>query len=265
MVHGPQHTERTDFRESNANLFDLTKEETLQREGRIAALKAKRLLAWILFPHRWPRPKRVCPNSAYQEIFHRKIQIARSDPYADQTMEAGKVTNLKIAAAAFHNLSVSPHRPLSFWRTLGQITRDRGYKMGMELKGGCIIPSLGGGVCLISNVLFQMAAELGWNILERHGHTMEAIPTGDDDIWGLDATVFYPYVDLRVAPSDEPAVLQMTVEGQFLHVTVLSEHLPQDRVIISSVEEQEHVTGVRVRTNAIQRLFVDGRTGQTRH
>ena len=31
------------------------------------------------------------------------------------------------------------------------------------------MPSIGGGICLVSNALFAMAVRVGWSILERHG------------------------------------------------------------------------------------------------
>ena len=133
----------------------------------------------------------------------------------------------------------------------------------MELKGGCIVPSLGGGVCLISNLLFQMAAELDWSILERHGHTMEAIPTSPDELWGLDATVFFPYVDLRIAPKDGPAIIKMRVEDGALILQVVSPHAIRHQVSLTSVQDSERKNGVHVRSNAIQRRVVDKRTGRT--
>ncbi len=83
----------------------------------------------------------------------------------------------------------------------------------MELRAGCAVPAIGGGLCLLSNALFALAVELGWEILERHGHSMALA-----DPHALDATVAYPYVDLRIAPRRGTAVLAVAVRGDVLVV-----------------------------------------------
>src|ERR1700743_3485817 len=88
-----------------------------------------------------------------------RVPIARSG--AHPTLEAGKRHNVKLAATAFHGVVIAPDRPLSFWRTLGPATAARGFTWGMELRAGCAVPSIGGGLCLVSNALFAMAVEQG--------------------------------------------------------------------------------------------------------
>lgn len=63
------------------------------------------------------------------------------------------------------------------------------------MRQGCIIPTLAGGLCQMSNSLYRAAREAGCEIVERHGHTA-AIP-GSPFPPGEDATVFWNYVDLR--------------------------------------------------------------------
>jgi vancomycin resistance protein VanW len=85
----------------------------------------------------------------------------------------------------------------------------------MELRSGCAVPAIGGGLCLVSNALFTLAVEQGWQLLERHGHSMALGDRG-----ALDATVAFPYVDLRIAPRTGTAVLDVTVRGDVLVVAV---------------------------------------------
>jgi vancomycin resistance protein VanW len=118
-----------------------------------------------------------------------------------------------LAAAAFDGVEVSVGRPLSFWRTLGPASAARGFGVGIEIAGGCVMPAIGGGLCLVSNALFAMAAELGWHVIERHGHSIALA-----DPRALDATVAWPHVDLRIAPRNGDAVLEVGVEGDALVV-----------------------------------------------
>src|SRR5207253_5375208 len=91
--------------------------------------------------------------------------------------------------------------------------RPRPAAWGMELRSGCAVPAIGGGLCLLSNALFALAVELGWHIVERHGHS---IALGDPT--ALDATVAFPHVDLRIGPRDGRAVLDVGVRGDLLIV-----------------------------------------------
>ena len=76
-------------------------------------------------------------------------------------LTAGKVENLRIAARAFHGLEIPPGGVMSFWRQLGRTTRRKGYLSGRELREGCIVPAIGGGLCQLSGLLYQAALERG--------------------------------------------------------------------------------------------------------
>ncbi len=172
------------------------------RQLRVRARQAVRLVRWRLEGDRFPRPETGPRTSDDHLIYRHAVPIARSDADAHPLFEAGKRHNVRLAARAFDGLVLEPNQPLSFWRTLGRISEADGYRYGMELRGGCVVPAVGGGVCLLSNALFEVAVALGWTIVERHGHSLEAIPpAADAAVWGLDATVFWPHVDLRVAPT----------------------------------------------------------------
>ena len=71
----------------------------------------------------------------------------------------------------------------------------RGFVKGRELREGCIIPNVGGGLCQVSNALYDAALQAGHEIVERHAHTQ--VIAGSLAEQGRDATVFWNYVDLR--------------------------------------------------------------------
>ncbi len=111
---------------------------------------------------------------------------------------AGKVHNLRLAVGAFHGVEVAAGGTLSFWRQLGRLSARRGFVLGREVREGCVVPALGGGLCQLSNALANCAVQAGFTLVERHGHTRRvqgASPAGDGS---LDATVFWNYVDLRL-------------------------------------------------------------------
>lgn len=114
---------------------------------------------------------------------------------AEFPLTAGKVHNLRLAAACLHGVEIPADTVFSFWSQLGRTTRRRGFVDGRELREGCMIPSTGGGLCALSGLLYGAALDAGLEIVERHEHS-RIIP-GSMAEAGRDATVFWNYVDLR--------------------------------------------------------------------
>ncbi len=189
-------------------------------------------------------PERASPTGA--AVATVRIPIARRG--GDARLEAGKRHNVRLAATAFHGVVLAPDRPLSFWRTLGSATEARGFTWGMELRSGCAVPAIGGGLCLLSNGLFSLAVELGWSILERHGHS---IALGDRH--ALDATVAFPHVDLRIAPRAGVVTLAAAVRGDVL---VLAVHGDAPRLDVRLA--RHHDDDAHIRRTHVRRQVWDG-------
>jgi len=142
-------------------------------------------------------------------------------PLSEETaplLVAGKIHNLRVAARLLHGIEVPAGATFSFWRQLGRATRRRGFVAGRELREGCLVPSIGGGLCQLSNAIYDAALRQGLEIVERHRHT-QVIP-GSLAERGRDAVVFWNYVDLRLrAPSAWR--LEVWLDGEALHVRIL--------------------------------------------
>jgi hypothetical protein len=113
----------------------------------------------------------------------------------ERFLVAGKIQNLRIAAASLDGVEVPAGEVFSFWKHIGRTNKSRGYVEGRELREGCIIPNVGGGICQLSNALYDAALKSNFEIIERHAHS-QIIP-GSLAEQGRDATVFWNYVDLR--------------------------------------------------------------------
>jgi len=122
----------------------------------------------------------------------------REDP-REWILQAGKVENLRVASASFHGAELAAGQVFSFWAHLGRPSRSRGFVAGRELREGCVVPSIAGGICQLSNALYAAALDAGLTILERHAHS-RVLPGSAAEV-SRDATVLWNYVDLRfVAP-----------------------------------------------------------------
>lgn len=137
----------------------------------------------------------------------------------ERALVLGKIQNLRRARIAFDGIELLRGQTLSFWAQVGPPTRRRGFATGRELREGCLIPSVGGGLCQLSNVLYDAAIEAGIEVLERHAHS-QVVP-GSAASRDRDATVFWNYIDLRLrAPYD--LRLEVELDDECLRVRVRS-------------------------------------------
>jgi len=125
------------------------------------------------------------------------------DP-SERNLQLGKVQNLRTALRKLNGVRVPANQTFSFWAQLGAPTRARGYVAGRELREGCIVPSIAGGLCQLSNALYDAALQSGFEILERHAHS-QVVP-GSVAEHGRDATIFWNYVDLRFRSTQDFAI-----------------------------------------------------------
>ncbi|MGC6567604.1 MAG: VanW family protein [Akkermansiaceae bacterium] len=138
---------------------------------------------------------------------------------AEFPLTAGKVENLRVSARALHGLEIPEGEVFSFWRQLGRTTKSRGYTAGRELREGCMVPNVGGGLCQITGLLYQAALQAGLEIVERHAHSR--LVEGSMGEKNLDATVFWNYVDLRFR-ADFPWRLEVVLDATHLRVKILA-------------------------------------------
>lgn len=157
--------------------------------------QAKRLLSDLSSStvRRWP----VCAEARYKITAGESISpLDAGHSPEEHLLVLGKIENLRVALASLHGVEVPAGGTLSFWAQIGAPVARRGYVPGRELREGCIIPSIGGGLCQLSNALYQAALQAGLDIVERHAHS-QLVP-GSAAEQGRDATVFWNYVDLRL-------------------------------------------------------------------
>jgi hypothetical protein len=129
-----------------------------------------------------------------------------SDPrLAERRYQLGKVQNLRRAVRALDRVVVPAGATFSFWAQVGRPSRRRGYVTGRMLQQGCLVPATGGGLCQLSNALYQTALASQCPITERHAHS-RSVP-GSAAALGRDATVAWNYVDLRFRAS-EPLLIE---------------------------------------------------------
>lgn len=133
----------------------------------------------------------------------------------ERFLVAGKIQNLRVAISKLDGLEIPAGGTFSFWKQVGRASKRKGYVEGRELREGCIIPNIGGGLCQISNALYDAALTANFEIVERHAHTQ--VVAGSLAETGRDATVFWNYVDLRFR-SERPFRIEAKLDDKDLTV-----------------------------------------------
>ena len=128
-------------------------------------------------------------------IAESRTPLRMTDDEVENLFISGKIHNLRLATRKLNGLELGAGDVFSFWTQLGRTSRWKGYVPGRELREGCLILTIGGGLCQLSNALYDAALQAGLQIVERHAHTR--VIAGSLAEIGRDATVFWNYVDLR--------------------------------------------------------------------
>jgi len=155
-----------------------------------------------------PRLARATDRDGFDRLVAQSVTPLWSDPsLSEAAMQFGKVQNLRRAAIALDGRVLAPGAVFSFWRHVGRATPGRGFASGRMLREGCMVAAVGGGLCQLSNALYDVALSAGCRIVERHAHS-HRVP-GSAAAVGRDATVAWNYVDLRF---EAPAPMWLSVK-----------------------------------------------------
>ena len=126
-----------------------------------------------------------------------------------------RIQNIEKAANQFYGLLVAPGETFSMGAALGDVSLDNGYAEALIIYGGQTIKGVGGGVCQVSTTLFRTIFFGGYPIEERYSHAYRvsyyeqtASGSRDSKLAGMDATVYFPLVDLKFI-NDTPHWLLM--------------------------------------------------------
>jgi len=118
--------------------------------------------------------------------------------------------NIETAAARLDGVVLLPHELFSFNALVGPRTVENGFSKGWEIFKGEMVEGIGGGTCQAASTLHAAAFLAGLDIIERLPHSRPSAYI----TMGLDATVVYPVVDLKIRnPYDFPLVIHSYVEG----------------------------------------------------
>ncbi len=168
------------------------------------------------------RPARMAevPSGAVALAEDRSALYSECTPQ-ERAMQLGKVENLRVAARLLNGVVIEENAEFSFWREIGRPSTAKGFVIGRELRRGCLIPAIAGGICQLTNALCRVAKDAGMELVERHRHSaaVDGLVLDADS----DATVFWNYVDFRFRAK---VPIRLAVHLNSTELTVRLDRLP---------------------------------------
>jgi vancomycin resistance protein YoaR len=137
--------------------------------------------------------------------------------------QRGRAQNIQRAAGELDGVVLMPQEVVSFNANVGPRSVDNGFAEAPEIYKGEIRPGIGGGTCQVAGTLHAAAYLGGIDVVERSNHSR---PSGYIRM-GLDATVVYPTVDLKLRnPYDFPIVVHSTIDRGTLSFALYGRRRP---------------------------------------
>jgi hypothetical protein len=129
-----------------------------------------------------------------------------------------RIYNVNYGMSIFDGIVISQGEEFSFTTLLGPVDGAHGWLEELVILGDETKPEYGGGLCQVSSTMYRAALYSGLDITSRKEHSYAvsyyAYPNG----YGLDATVYQPWPDLRFV-NDTPGdvLVQGYTEGAYAY------------------------------------------------
>lgn len=137
--------------------------------------------------------------------------------YATDAEHKSRASNVQLAAEAIDGKRIAPGATFSFNDAVGARTAAFGYAKAVVLRDGMIAEGTGGGACQVASTLYAAALLAGLDITSRVAHSRPSAYIR----MGLDATVVYPKIDLKLTnPWPEEVTLRARAANGSLTVTI---------------------------------------------
>jgi vancomycin resistance protein YoaR len=163
-------------------------------------------------------------SRAFVEKLDVKATLGEYETYFSRAGDqARRGKNIDVAASKIDGLVLSPGELVSFNDVVGERSEDNGFAKSWEIYKGEMVEGVGGGTCQVASTFHAALFFGGMDVIERLPHSRPSayIPMG------LDATVVYPIVDLKVRnPYDFPVVVHASVLGNKLKMQLVGADKP---------------------------------------
>ena len=183
----------------------------------------------------------------------------------DMNLQENKVTNIRLACGKVNGIVIRPGETFSFWRTVGNTTKRKGYREGLVIGSGSLRSGYGGGLCQMANLIHWMVLNSPLDVTELHHHTDALFPDERRRVpFGTGTSICYNNIDYRFQNNTGSAVQLLTwVEDGELRGELRSEtEFPCRYQIIEENHHFQKEGDAFFRVSQVYRLVIDKQTGE---
>lgn len=198
-------------------------------------------------------------------VFETSIPMLNKNSGFDMKYQFNKVYNLKLAAETIDRIIIEPGETFSFWRLVRRADRYQKYKDGLNVIDGKTVTSYGGGLCMLSDMLFWMFLHTPLTVVERHGHAALSFPSTTQDFpEGTDATVNEGWLDLKVCnKTSHTFQIAIRFDDTAMHGRILSQDpINMEYSVFNSSVTYKKQGGKIYQLASVCRLEVDKNSGR---
>lgn len=137
--------------------------------------------------------------------------------------QSNRGQNIDRAAARLDGLILGANQVISFNDVVGDRSEANGFKRSWEIFKGEMVEGIGGGTCQVASTFYAASFFGGLDVVEHFPHSRPSayMPMG------LDATVVFPSVDLKLRnPHPFPVVVHTKTTANSLKVELLGKERP---------------------------------------
>jgi hypothetical protein len=113
----------------------------------------------------------AAPN---QDFVHQIVEVGQE--IKRSAFYEGKLANIALGARRLDGVVVRPGETMSFWKLVGRPSVTNGFELGRSIRGGEAVGDIGGGLCQLSGITYEVGLRAGLDPVERHPHSRDLYP-----------------------------------------------------------------------------------------
>ena len=191
---------------------------------------------------------------------HIKV-LCRNLNGVDMELQKNKVTNLTLASKKIDGIIVEPGEEFSFWNTVGNATKRKGYLEGLVISNSNMKKGIGGGLCQMANMIHWLVLHTPFEVTELHHHSDALFPDSNRvEPFGTGTSISYKALDYRFKNTTQyPVQIRVWLDDTYLYAEIRSTH-PLDKKY-KIVEEDNHYAkdeeGIFYRNSKVYKITIN--------
>ena len=142
----------------------------------------------------------------------------------DPQSQENKKINIILSCKKINGIIIKPGETFSFWESVGNPTKWKGFKDGRILRNNKLVIGIGGGLCNLANSINRVILHSPLDITEFHSHSDALAPDeGKRKPFTAGTAVNYNYIDYKFKNNSNKNIqLLAWVDDDLLHIELRS-------------------------------------------